>query len=96
MRVRWDPKAVERLEAIGSYIAQDSPAAAERIVERIFDAVDRLADQPLQGRPGRITGTRELVIPRSPYIVIYRVRDQVVQVLAVQHAAQALPTDFNE
>jgi len=85
VRVRWDPQAVDRLEAAGDYIARDSPAAAARVVTRIIDAADNLAAHPLLGKLGRVTGTRELVIPRTSYIVVYRVRGQVVEILAVQH-----------
>ena len=50
MRIRWDPKALERLEAVGHFSAQDSPMAAVRVVERIYDAVDELANFPFKGR----------------------------------------------
>jgi addiction module RelE/StbE family toxin len=95
VRVRWDPKALVRLEAVGDYIAQDSPSAAARVVLGIMDAVDDLAAHPLRGRPGRVAGTRELVIPRTPYIVAYRVRGQVVEDLAVQHSAQQWPESLD-
>ncbi len=95
MRVRWDVKALEQLEAEGLYIAQDSPGAASRVGIRIMDAADGLATYPLQGRPGRIMGTRELVIPRTSYILAYRVRGQVVEILALQHAAQQWPESFD-
>ncbi len=94
MRVRWDPKAVDRLEAEGDYIAQDSSHAAVRVIARILDAADGLAAHPLLGRQGRVTGTRELVVPRTSYIVVYRVRGQVVEILALQHAAQQCPESF--
>ena len=96
MRIRWDPKALDRLEAVGHYAARSRPNAADRTVERIFEAVDGLADFPFRGRPGRITDTRELVIRQTPYIVVYRVRGQVIEVLAVQHTAQRWPEHFNE
>jgi toxin ParE1/3/4 len=96
VRVSWDPKALERLEAIGTFIAQDSPAAAVRTVERIFDAVDELSTSPLRGRPGRVANTRELVIQRTPYIVVYRVRAPFVEVLAVQHSARRWPEHFDQ
>jgi len=88
MRVRWDVKALEQLEAEGLYIAQDSPGAASRVGIRIMDAADGLATYPLQRRSGCVTGTRELVIPRTSYILVYRVRGQVLEILAIQHTAQ--------
>lgn len=95
MRVRWDPKALERLEAEGEHIARDSPTIAAGVIARIFDAADNLAAHPLLGRQGRVTGTRELVIPRTSYIVVYRVRGEVVEILALQHAAQEWPQSFD-
>jgi addiction module RelE/StbE family toxin len=95
VRVRWDPKALARLEAEGDYIAQDSPVAAGRVITRIMNAVDDLAAHPLKGRQGRVMGTRELVIPRTSYIVVYRVRGQWVEILALQHGAQQWPESFD-
>ena len=79
------------LEAIGDFVARDNPGAADRIVVRIVDAVERLSDHPHLGRSGRIAGTRELVIPETPYIVPYRVVDDDVQILAVIHGARRWP-----
>jgi toxin ParE1/3/4 len=73
MRVRWtDPAQTDFLEILG-HIARENPAAAERVGRRLLSAIDGLAEQPRLGRPGRIAGTRELVIPRLPYIAIYRI-----------------------
>ena len=73
MRVRWtDPAQTDFLEILG-YIARDNPAAAERVGRRLLSAIDALAAQPRLGRPGRVAGTRELVIPRLPYVAIYRI-----------------------
>jgi addiction module RelE/StbE family toxin len=91
MRVRWLRRARRQVDEIGAYIARDNPAAADRVVERIRQAADRLAAHPLMGRQGRVIDTRELVVPGTPYIVAYRVRGQSVQILAVQHSAQRWP-----
>ncbi len=62
------------------YIATDKPAAAEKDAQRRWDAAQMLADQPNMGRPGRITGTRELVISGLPYILPYvKEGDAVIQ-----------------
>lgn len=66
-------------------------AAAARVTGRIVDMVEHLAEAPHRGRPGRIDGTRELVITRTPYIVAYRVIGHEAQVLRVLHAAQQWP-----
>jgi addiction module RelE/StbE family toxin len=86
---------LRELDAIGDYIARDSPAAAERTVRRILDEVDRLADHPHIGRPGRIAGTRELVVAGTPFVVPYRVRDEAVEVLSVFHGKRKWPDKFD-
>jgi len=82
------------LRAARRYIARDNPAAATQIASRIRAAAKRLAEHPEMGRPGRIAGTRELVVPKTPYIVAYRVRGEVVEILSVMHGAQEWPQDL--
>ena len=91
MRVEWTNKATGLLDAAGEFIARDNPAAAGRVVERISQSADRLADFPNMGRPGREDGTRELIVAGSPFILVYRVGSDVVQVLSVLHGAQEWP-----
>ena len=94
MRVKWLRTALRNLEVEAEYIAQENPEAAARVVERVRDAVQKLADHPALGRSGRVSGTRELVVTGTPYIVPYRVRGNVVEVLRVQHAARKWPEKF--
>ena len=94
MRVRWLRTALANLGAEAEYIARDNPAAATRVVQAITDAVDQLKQYPAMGRPGRITGTRELVVCGTPYIVPYRVRKNELEILRVFHAARRWPTQF--
>ena len=91
MILEWSVPARDDLIAIADYIATDDPAAALDVMDRIDGAVGRLADHPGSGRPGRITGTRELVIPDSPNIFAYRIRRERVQILRVPHAARRWP-----
>ena len=77
---------------ISAYIARDSPTAARQTVDRTRDAVAHLAVHPAMGRVGRITGTRELVIAGTPYIVAYRARKGSVRILAVLHSSQQWPS----
>ena len=91
VRVRWLRKALRNLDAEASFIATDDPIAARRVVIRVLAAVDLLAEQPNIGRPGRIPGTRELVVPKTSYIIPYRVRGDRVQILRVLHASRRLP-----
>src|SRR5215208_306467 len=92
---RLDRARLSRLEDIGDYIAKDNPAAARRVVRAIEAAVRRLARFPHSGRPGHRAGTRELVVPRTPYIVPYRVGPRAVEILAVFHSARDWPNTFN-
>jgi toxin ParE1/3/4 len=64
------------------------------MVERIQNAVDQLSDFPYLGRSGRIPGTRELVVAGSPFIVPYRVREDVIEILTVFHAARRWPEEL--
>ena len=80
MRVRWLAEALRNVDAVAEYIARDDPAAARAVVRRIYDATSLLRDNPGLGRPGRIHGTRELVVPGTRYIVPYRVRPRLNQV----------------
>jgi plasmid stabilization system protein ParE len=86
--------ALRDLEALGDYIALDNPSAAERTVARIMGRADELAAQPHAGRPGRVAGTRELVIADTPFIVPYRVQGDEVEILAVMHGARRWPESF--
>ena len=91
MRVRWLRTALANLEAEAAYIAEDDPAAAGRVVQRILRAVDLLKKNPAMGRAGRVAGTRELVVADTPYIIPYRVRGEAVEILRIFHAARKWP-----
>ena len=94
MRVKWLRTALANLEADADYVAQDSPEAASRVVNAIEEAVSKLAEFPAMGRAGRVTGTRELVVPGTPYIIPYRVRNGALEVLRVFHGARRWPREF--
>ncbi len=91
MRVRWLRKALRNLDDEASFIANDSPGAAQIVVQRILEAVAMLAEQPGLGRPGRVPGTRELVVLQTRYLVPYRVRGQTIEILRVFHTSRRLP-----
>ena len=89
MRIRWLRKAVLRnLDEEATYIAADDLNAARLVIRRIFEAVDQLADQPGAGRPGRVPGTRELVVRNTRYILPYRVRGATVEILRLFHTSR--------
>jgi toxin ParE1/3/4 len=94
VRVNWLRGARANLIAVSEYIANDNPDAAARTVAAIVNAVETLEHFPALGRPGRISGTRELVVSGTPYIVPYRVRGEDVQLIRVFHAARKWPSRF--
>lgn len=94
MQIKWLSRALLDLDSVESYIAQENPGAAGKTVLKIIDAVSRLERQPGLGRPGRVAGTKELVVPGTPYIVPYRVKEGVVQVLRVYHSSRKWPDRF--
>lgn len=88
----WQPQALEDLKSIQHYIAADNPIAAKRIVVATVSMVhDQLTAFPQSGQPGRIEGTRELVVPKTPFIVPYRVTGDTIEILGVHHASQRWP-----
>ena len=94
MRVRWLQAALANVNAEVDYLARDNPAAADRVLSRIEEAVKHLSEHPSIGRAGRVHGTRELVVSGTPYIIPYRVRADAVEILRVFHAARRWPTEF--
>ena len=94
MRVDWLRAAINNLDSIAEYLARENRPAAERTVAAIRLAVEDLEQFPSLGRPGRISGTRELVVPGTPYIVPYRVRGNGVQIIRVLHASRKWPSRF--
>ena len=93
-RVRWTAHAHRRLLEIGLYIEAHNPATAARVIGAITMRVDRLGREPGRGRPGRIRGTRELVVVGTPYIVAYLVHANEIEVLTIQHGSQRWPDDL--
>jgi toxin ParE1/3/4 len=92
MKVRWSRLAVEDMLALRAHIGEHNPAAAQRMAQTIASNVNKLLpENPQLGRPGRVPGTRELVIARTPFIVPYRVRHGVIHVLRVYHSARRWP-----
>ena len=91
MKIVWSGRAIRHLEELREYISQDNPAAAGRVARRILDGVELLASQPHMGRAGRIAGTRELVVPGTPYVIPYRVRGERLELIAVFHGRRKWP-----
>ena len=89
--VVWSPRAISHLSALRSRIARERPAAAASVATILLQLVDRLAEFPNLGRVGRVVGTRELVIPGTPYVIPYRVTANRLEIIAVFHGRQRWP-----
>jgi toxin ParE1/3/4 len=91
MIVAFTQSARADIAAIYDYIAPDSPTAARRVASAIERATHRLSTFPQSGRIGAVETTREIVVPRLPFIAVYRITSDAVEVIAVFHAAQDKP-----
>jgi toxin ParE1/3/4 len=91
MTVRWSPEAAADFATIVEYIRNQNPSAAERVARTIYEGVASLTSFLMQGRPGRTKGTRELVFSPLPYVVVYRVKDEAIEIARVLHGAQRWP-----
>ena len=92
MRLRWTQLAAQDLTHICDFITEHGgPTAARGAALAIFEEVSVLAQFPEAGRTGRKHDTRELVIARFPYVVIYRLRNENVEVLRILHSSQKWP-----
>lgn len=87
MRIRWTRKALGNLDAAVNYIAADSPGNARKVAQKIRDSIQLLSRQPGMGRPGRVAGTRELVISGLPFIVPYTEYNGEIVILRIVHTS---------
>lgn len=94
MRLDWARDADSDLESIEDYIGRDNAESAFRILAEIVRQVEMLEEHPGIGRPGRVEGTRELVIAGLPYVVAYLHRGDTITVLRVLHGAMKWPKRF--
>lgn len=94
MHVKWLRRALQNLDDEAAWIAQDSPQSAAAFVAHLLASAEMLATHPHMGHPGRVPGTRELVVTRFPYILPYRVRSRYVEILRVFHTARKWPQRF--
>jgi toxin ParE1/3/4 len=91
LTIVWTASALNNLTDQLEYVAEDNPSAAARLEMEIERQIHHLATHPHMGRPGRVRGTRELVITRTPYIAIYRISSEAIQILRLLHGAQKRP-----
>jgi addiction module RelE/StbE family toxin len=91
LTIRWTQQAIADIDDIYDFIAANNPRAARSVVDRIDRAVISLTTHSRMGRPGRLAGSRELVVAGTPFIVAYRLRGHAIEILAVIHAARRWP-----
>src|SRR6266404_6149303 len=83
MPIKWLRTALRNLNHHADYIAKDNPDAARRAVERVQAAVGQLTEHPNMGRIGRVAGTRELIVGGTPWVIIYRLGADAVEIIRV-------------
>lgn len=92
MEIRWSLPAAEDLERICAWIERDNPEAARRVAKIIYEGCAQLADSPYIGRASRrLTGRRELLFPPLPYVAVYQVKEEGVEISRIFHGAQDWP-----
>jgi toxin ParE1/3/4 len=88
VRLIWLRAAVRSREQQIDTIAEYNPSAAAGLEQRIVDAIGQLPDHPRLGRVGRVPGTRELVVARTPYMVIYEIEGDMIRIVRVLRSAR--------
>ena len=91
MQVKWLKWALRNLEQARNYVFQDNPTAAQELIIKIQNAANQLQNYPFMGKNGRVEGTKELIISNSPYILIYRIKEETVEVLRILHTSKFYP-----
>ncbi|MCU7860665.1 MAG: type II toxin-antitoxin system RelE/ParE family toxin [Candidatus Thiodiazotropha sp. (ex Lucinoma kastoroae)] len=93
MQIKWLRKALKNLDDEAEFIAQNDPQAAQMVMQQILKTISWLRDNPALGHPGRLPGTHELIIPKTRYIVPYRVRPRLqrIEILRVFHTSRKPP-----
>jgi addiction module RelE/StbE family toxin len=94
MKIVWSRRAIRHLVDLREYIERDSEQNAALVAKRILEAVDLLQAHPEIGRSGRALGTRELVVPNTPYVIPYRLRRERLELIAVFHGRQKWPANL--
>jgi toxin ParE1/3/4 len=91
MLIEWSILARGDLKEAVAYIQRDDPATAQIVAQKIINATQKLVDFPGLGRPGRVEGTRELIVSNLPYVLPYVVEKERVVILRVLHSAMDWP-----
>jgi len=91
MRLRWASAAADDLENIANFLFEKTPENAARLIRELCDAPSTLKSFPNRGRAGKKEGTRELVMPSLPYVIVYQVRKKAVHIVRILHTSQDWP-----
>ena len=92
MTLIWSPGSIQDLISLRAHIAEHDPAAAKRVALHVLYCVEHLlSENPQLGAPGRVPGTREFIIPKTPYIVPYRIRGTTIEITRVYHSSRRWP-----
>ena len=91
-QLEFSARSLSNMEVIKLHIAADNPAAATKVIQSVLSASDGLIDFPMLGHTGQRTGTRELVLAKYPYTIIYRPTLKKIHILAVVHQSQQHPS----
>ncbi|MCL2146768.1 MAG: type II toxin-antitoxin system RelE/ParE family toxin [Synergistaceae bacterium] len=91
MQIRYTRLAVSDLSKAYDYIEADSPQNAREVIRRIGKSIETIATYPLLGKQGRVAKTREFFVTGTPYIIIYRVKEDVLQILSILHTSRKYP-----
>lgn len=94
MRLIWSAQARRDLKDIGMYIARNNRQAAVAMIKRIVATAESLIDFPEMGQRGRVSDTRELIVPGAPYIVVYRLGVRAIRIIAIMHTSREWPDSF--
>jgi toxin ParE1/3/4 len=91
MRIRWTPAAAADLQNISDYLKEHHPHYRQPTMRKLYETIRSLKNSPHRGRPGREERTREILFPPLPYVAVYRVTEQTIEVLRIYHGAQERP-----
>jgi toxin ParE1/3/4 len=88
VKIRWSPEAAEHLSEIHHYLEQHRPSLADSTIRELFEGISALEQVPYRGRPGKRPSTRELVFPDLPYVAVYRIKDEFVEIVRIRHTSR--------
>jgi addiction module RelE/StbE family toxin len=91
MRIRWTPAAAADMQSISDYLKKHHARYRQPTMRKLYERIRGLKDAPYLGRPGRIEGTRELLFSPLPYIAVYRVAGQSIEIWRIWHTSQDRP-----